>query len=85
MANKLTTLSEREISVMALLAQGKSNKEIGAILNLKYITVERRVSRIMSKIGIHNRVLLAFYSYSKGYVTNSDIKEAIQLERQKKW
>jgi DNA-binding NarL/FixJ family response regulator len=84
MANNATALSAREISVLALLAQGWADQEIAENFGLVRTTVYCYVQAIKRKTGISSRVLLAFYAYSKGYVGNGDIKEAIQLERQKK-
>ena len=73
--------SMREINVLALLARGKSNREIDAALNSEERTAECCVFHIMRKTGVHNRVLLAFYAYGRGYVTNVEIKNAIHIER----
>jgi DNA-binding NarL/FixJ family response regulator len=82
--NSRKPLAYHEYMTLTLLAQGRNDLEIAAMLGVEKRTVCGYVCKIRSKTGIHNRVLLAFYAYSKGYVTNSDIKEAIQLERRKK-
>lgn len=74
-------LAEYEIRTLKLLAQGLNNREIGEILGISQRTSQHYIFRITQKLGIHSRVLLAFYAFSKGYVTNADIKEAIQRER----
>jgi DNA-binding NarL/FixJ family response regulator len=66
------------------LAQGWDDQEIAIHLGVVRTTVYCYVQAIKRKTGISSRVLLAFYAYSKGYVDNGDIKDAIQLERQKK-
>jgi LuxR family maltose regulon positive regulatory protein len=49
-------LSERELEVLQLLAQGASNHEIAQQLVIAYDTVKRHVSHIFSKLGVTNRV-----------------------------
>lgn len=49
-------LSERELQVLQLLAQGLSNQEIALELVIVIDTVKRHVSRIFSKLGVQNRV-----------------------------
>jgi DNA-binding CsgD family transcriptional regulator len=48
-------LTEREAAVLALLAGGKSNREIGRALFISDRTVAVHVSRILSKLGVRNR------------------------------
>ena len=55
-------LSPREMDVLALLARGKSNKEIGGALNLTEITVRNYVSTILEKLNMNNRIELAIYA-----------------------
>ena len=52
----LEPLSERELQVLQLLAQGASNQEIGRELVIVIDTVKRHVSHIFFKLGVHNRV-----------------------------
>jgi DNA-binding NarL/FixJ family response regulator len=47
-------LSEREVSVLRLLAQGQRTKEIADVLGISAKTVETYRSRIMLKLGIDN-------------------------------
>ena len=49
------TLSEREINVLKLLAQGKSNKEIGSALFVSEGTVKSHLKRIFGKLGVISR------------------------------
>lgn len=55
-------LSEREIDVLAVVAQGKTNAEIGATLNLSEKTVRNHVSTILSKLGLTNRIEAATFA-----------------------
>lgn len=76
-------LAYHEFRTLQLLSQGCTDSEIAEVLSVERRTVCGYVCKIRTKTGIHSRVLLAFYAYSKGYVTNIDIKESIQLERSK--
>ncbi len=51
----LSQLSEREQTVLALVSQGKTNKEIGEVLFLAEKTVRNLITKIMKKIEVTNR------------------------------
>lgn len=55
-------LSDREMDVLAELARGKTNAEIGAGLNLSEKTVRNYVSNILEKLHLTNRIELATYA-----------------------
>ncbi len=55
-------LSEREIEVLARLAEGKTNAEIAATLSLSEKTVGNHVSAILAKLGLTNRIEAATYA-----------------------
>jgi DNA-binding NarL/FixJ family response regulator len=55
-------LSDRELDVLAELARGKTNAEIGRVLNLSEKTVRNYVSTILEKFHLTNRVELATYA-----------------------
>jgi NarL family two-component system response regulator LiaR len=48
-------LTPRETDVLGLLAQGRSNKQIAAELELGIRTIEGYVSNILSKLGVNSR------------------------------
>ena len=48
-------LSPKELDVLALVALGYSDKEIGKELNIKYGTVRTHMNRIILKLGARNR------------------------------
>ena len=56
-------LSLREKEVLVLVSEGKSNREIGAMLNLTEITVRNYVSNILNKLQLRNRIELAKYAF----------------------
>ena len=55
-------LSERELQVLALVAEGKTNAEIGEVLILSEKTVRNHVSAILSKLNMTNRIEAATYA-----------------------
>jgi len=59
-------LTEREREVAALVAQGKSNREIADALIVGERTVETHVSNILSKLGFTSRAQIAAWSVEKG-------------------
>jgi DNA-binding NarL/FixJ family response regulator len=56
-------LSDREMDVLVHLARGKTNAEIGALLNLSEKTVGNYVSHMFEKLHLNNRIELAAYTY----------------------
>jgi DNA-binding NarL/FixJ family response regulator len=61
-------LTEREVDVLRLLAQGKANKEIAYILGIGAKTVKSHVSSILAKLGVASRTQAALYAASIGLV-----------------
>ena len=57
-------LSDREMDVLVELARGRTNAEIGEILNLSEKTVRNYVSAILEKLHLNNRIELATYAVS---------------------
>jgi DNA-binding NarL/FixJ family response regulator len=55
-------LTEQELKVLALIAQGKTNKEIAASLHLGEGTVRNYVSSIFGKLGLSNRAEATAYA-----------------------
>jgi NarL family two-component system response regulator LiaR len=68
-------LSEREIEILRLLAEGKSDQEIAQQLVLTDVTIRSHVSRIVSKLGLKNRVQAALYGIRSGLVSVDDPNE----------
>ena len=50
-------LSEREIEVIQLIAEGFSNQEIGSRLFLSLNTIKAHTRNIYAKLSVHNRTL----------------------------
>jgi DNA-binding NarL/FixJ family response regulator len=58
-AQRLSVLTEREASILELVAEGNSNAEIGRRLYMSETTIKTYVSRILSKLHCSNRVQAA--------------------------
>jgi DNA-binding NarL/FixJ family response regulator len=65
---RLTELSEREHEVAVAVGAGKSNAEIAADLYMSVATVKAHVSRILTKLGVANRVQIAICVHDAGLV-----------------
>ncbi|HYH67865.1 MAG TPA: response regulator transcription factor [Urbifossiella sp.] len=64
-------LSDREVEVMRLIAQGYSNKEIAARLRLSVKSVETYKARSLEKLGIRSRVALVRYGIDRGWLSGA--------------
>lgn len=61
-----TTLTSRETEILALVAEGKSNKEIAADLFISVNTVKVHISNIFQKIEVSSRTEATLYAIEKG-------------------
>ncbi|WP_238161841.1 response regulator transcription factor [Micromonospora endolithica] len=64
--DRLAVLTDREREVLALVAQGLSNYEIGVALFLSPATARTHVSRTMGKLGARDRAQLVAIAYQTG-------------------
>ena len=62
-------LTEREREILQLLAEGKSNKEAAAVLNVSPYTVETHRTHLMQKLNLHNTAEIVLYAVRKKIVS----------------
>ncbi|MBZ5621542.1 MAG: response regulator transcription factor [Acidobacteriia bacterium] len=62
-------LTTRELEVLQLIVNGKSNKEIATVLGLSANTVAVHRANIMQTLGIHNTAEMVVYAIRKGLVS----------------
>jgi DNA-binding NarL/FixJ family response regulator len=67
-ATPLSQLSAREVQVLRLIALGKSNKEIAAILGLSAYTVAVHRTNVMTTLGLHKTAELVLFAVKHGLV-----------------
>ncbi|HNI69918.1 MAG TPA: response regulator transcription factor [Marmoricola sp.] len=65
----IAPLTEREEEVLALVARGWTNAEIGTELYVGLTTVKTHVASLMNKIGARNRVEIAMWAHDTGRVS----------------
>ena len=58
-------LTDREREVLQLLAEGRSNKEVAALLDLGVSTVETHRANLMQKLNLHNTAEIVLYAVRK--------------------
>ena len=66
--DRYESLSEREREVFQLIAEGKANKEIAALLFISPSTVETHRARIMEKLDLHSAAEIVLYAVRRGVV-----------------
>jgi DNA-binding NarL/FixJ family response regulator len=66
---ELDGLTEREQEILRLVAAGLSNADIARRLVISPLTAKTHVSRILAKLGCHDRAQLVALAYETGLVT----------------
>jgi DNA-binding NarL/FixJ family response regulator len=64
-------INAREREVLALVAQGKSNKEIAVALDLAENTIKNDLKRILARLQLENRVQAAAFAFRQGLVPST--------------
>ncbi|BDR56423.1 response regulator transcription factor [Xylocopilactobacillus apis] len=62
------TLTNRELEVLRLIGEGKTNKEIGDELFISLKTVKTHVSNILNKLDVQDRTQATIYAFKHGLV-----------------
>ena len=68
-------LTDREIEILQLVAQGLSNQEIAERLSIAEVTVRTHVSNILSKLHLANRVQATLYALREGIASLDDVAD----------
>ena len=61
-------LTDRESDVLGALAEGWSNAEIAATLNISVETVRTHIKRILTKLGVRDRTQAVVWAYRTGFL-----------------
>jgi len=68
-ADRYETLSDREREILQLVAEGRSNKEVAALLEISAATVETHRARVLQKLDVHNTAELVLYAVRRGVIS----------------
>jgi DNA-binding NarL/FixJ family response regulator len=65
-------LTPREREILALVAEGRANKEIARLLAISERTARTHVSNILGKLGLTSRTQAALYAIEQGLVPSRE-------------
>lgn len=71
---KESPLTDRELQVLRLLGEGKSNKETASILHISDQTVKNHISHIFSKLGVNDRTSAVIMAINQGWIRKAEIE-----------
>jgi len=63
-------LSNRELEVVKLIAQGNGNKHIAQALGISDQTVKNHITAILRKLGVNDRTHAAIYALQRGWISD---------------
>lgn len=69
-SGKLAELTEREVEILKLVAEGLSNKEIGDRLFISHRTVDTHRTNLMTKLEVHNVAGLVRFAIQNGLISD---------------
>ena len=71
-SQQIVDLTSRQRQILQMIAEGKQNKEIAAILNVSVRTVEFHRSRLMSKLGARTGAELSRFALQEGLINSAE-------------
>jgi DNA-binding NarL/FixJ family response regulator len=66
--SELSDLTERELEILKLVGLGLNNNAISTKLFISPLTVKTHISKLMGKLGVHDRAQLVIEAYESGLV-----------------
>ena len=66
--HSITLLTEREIEILRLVSQGKTNKEVGDELSISHRTVDTHRTNLMKKLDVTNVAGLIRFAFKNGLI-----------------
>lgn len=66
---RLSKLTERELAILRLIADGWSDREIAAQLYFSETTITREGQHILNKLGARNRAQAVAEAYKRGMIS----------------
>ncbi len=77
---KYSNLSKRETEVLFWISIGKTNWEIGKILDISMYTVKNHVKKILKKMEVNNRTQAANQAITQGMLENPNMPLPPQVQ-----
>jgi DNA-binding NarL/FixJ family response regulator len=68
-------LTERELSILSLAAQGQTNQQIGKYLGVSEHTVKSAISLILARLGLRHRTEAVVHALRNGWITMPSMTE----------